>query len=386
MIRRASSAPLYSKCPAAAYREGDEVAIDRVDDYGTFGTAVHDAGAKIVHGIEFDTGELAVRYGLDDAAKRRMLYMIGVIWRWWNAHGEAFTKDDGTLRVLDFKTTRLKDVQYDPQLMEYLFLAYAMNGCGIGLPPGVSVEAEMAHGSYTGHADVLFVPSQPVKKCQYIILFLEDQTHAVSNLLDPDTVAGEHDAYCDRIDNWDHKTYHPGGQCWYCGRSATCPGLNHELANIGLLRDMESMQGAVTALADADCVKLWDRIGLGIKFLERARECIKLRAMAQGNVLQGDGRKLVVEEQIRHPLKPMPAWPILKQYLTDDELAPAVSISKTVALGAIAEKAPRGQKGKVKQQVEAELEAADAFEEERIMFPRLTPSAAASNEKLIEGA
>lgn len=382
MKLRASWANLLAKCQAAAYGDGDKVIINRSDTAGAIGDATHEAGSKIVQGLEFDTAELAARYGLDEAAKRRMLYMIGVIFRWWTKHEASFTADDGTLRVLDFKTTRLKDVQYDPQLWEYLYLGMDF------LFSGLSVEQELAVGDCTGHPDVMFVPSEAVERCQYVILFLDDETHAISPMIPAQEVLDHHKEYVARIEQWDRKTYCTSGHCWYCGRCATCPGLCAELANSTRFQILQrdDPEGRLAHLTDAQCVSMWDQIGLAVKFLERAREIIKLRAIAQGNVLEGDGRHLVIEEQIRHPVKPLPAWPILQQYLTDAELAPAVSISKTVALAAIAAKAPRGQKGRVREKVEAELAAFDALDEERILFPRLVPLNTASGQALIEGA
>lgn len=384
MNRRASNAPLFSKCPAAAYSADDEICIHRLDEAGVFGTAVHEAGSNIVRGVEFGTQDLAARYGLDDAAKRRMLYMIGVIFRWWGRHGEAFCRDDGTLRVLDFKTTRLKDVQYDPQLREYLWLGGRCTRSGRGLITEISLE----DGDISGHPDVMFVPDV-LMQGQYIILFLDDETHAVSPLLSPQEIRDHHTEYVAGIEQWDRKTYCPGGHCHYCGRSSVCPERQTYLANTVRsfgLPSLDRIGAIVGRLSDAQCVQVWDPIGMAIKVLEEARSIIKLRAIAHGNTLAGDGRKLVVEEQIRHPLKALPAWPILQEYLTDAELAPAVSISKMVALGAIAAKAPRGQKGKLKEKVEAELAAADALGDDRILFPRLIPSAGASNEKMIEGS
>jgi hypothetical protein len=238
---------------------------------------------------------------------------------------------------------------------------------------------------------VLFMPSNvtPQAPCQYIILYLEDATHFVSEPVSAGSVRAWHESYIDKVLNWDGTTYNPSGACWYCGRAATCPALNRELSTVLRNPDMldaDRATGIIANMEDADCVALWDRIGLVSKFLERAREIIKLRAIGQGNVLEGDGRKLVVEEQIRHPLKTTEAMPVLLRHLTEQELAPAVSISKTVAMAAIAAKAPRGMKTKLKEKVEAELDAAHALDEEIILFPRLVPSAGASGEKLIEGS
>jgi hypothetical protein len=379
MKRRASDAPLFDKCPAAAHGSEDEVRLNRVDEYGALGTAVHKACAAIVEGGEADTGALAAQYALSEPAKIDMIRMIAAFHAWWAQNMHLFPRaaseiamrtetlsghadivslnDEGTvLRIADVKTTRLENVDYLPQGMEYLWLGARFN------------------------------QFKTAERFQFVQVFVRDWTASVSQEFTRADLDAWHDDLEQRLEHWDGRTYNPGGHCWYCGRCATCPGLNHELATI--TPDLNHvLQDGIDKISDARCVDLWDQIGVALKFLNRARELIKLRAVGYGGrTIIGAERDLVLTEQTRRHLRPMAAWPVLKQYVTDPELEPAVKISKDVALAAVAAKAPRGAKGKVKKKVEAELEAADAFTTETVLLPKIVPSRAASNEAQIEGA
>ena len=224
-------------------------------------------------------------------------------------------------------------------------------------------------------------------KYVYVTLYLRDWSAEVSQPFTKAELDEWHNDLEARILNWDGKTYQPSGACWYCGRCATCPGLQRQIVQTHGMLDVPDVEAAIAILPDAEKVELWDRLGLAIKLFDHCRGLLKLEAAASDNRrLVGDTRDLVLVEQIRRPLKAMEAWPILTTYLRQAELAPAVKISKTVALAAIASKAPRGQKGKIRQQVTAELEAAGALDEKIIVKAVIQPSLAAANETLIEGA
>jgi hypothetical protein len=374
--RRASSAPIHAKCPASAYGAEDSIRLNRIDGYSAFGSAVHEAAAAIVQEKEFDTAELFARHQLAESEKGRFMGHVGRIFRWWSEYGAGFITDDGTLRVLDWKTTRLLDVDYSAQLMEYLWLSIQNSP----LATGMFVEQQMSFVDLSGHTDVVYCPSE-LKGCQYIIVFTEDGSQIVSPVLSAKDVIDCHLALDTSLLEWDGQTYHPGGHCWYCPRAAACPGVRHEIAQC-MYPSLEQVEQAVAQLDDNGCVEMWDRVGMAIKFLERAREAIKLRAVGSENRLAGHERDLIVEERKQHPLNALKAWPILTRHLSDTELAPAVSISKTVAMAAISAKCARGQKKAAIARVTAELEAAGALEERTILFPKIVPSLAASGKEI----
>jgi len=307
-----------------------------------------------------------------------MIRMIGAFTRWWgdtmhlfpdaqtevemhfgdlSGHCDIIAVHEGVCRIPDVKTTRLEDVDYLPQGKDYMKLA--------------SEDPRFKHA----------------ERFQFIPVFVRDWSVIVSDEYTKAELDNWHRNLEARILNWDGKTYCPSGACWYCGRCATCPGLQRQIQQThNILSETEDIEGVIAAMTGQQKVELWDKIGLAQKLLDHARTLIKLEAVANDMVLAGETRSLVITEQIRHPLKPLQAWPILTQYLSDAELAPAVKISKTVALAAIAAKAPKRQGAKAKRQVTAELEAAGAFGEQRILFPRIKPALGAANEKQIEGS
>jgi len=384
-MRRASSAVLLSKCQAPAHLSPDAILLDRSDDAGAFGDAIHDACACMVLGKEYGVGEVLARYNIPETERGRFLWQMRNAWDWWTAHQMEFTTDDGTLWVLDWKSTRLADADYRAQLWEYLYLGLMSRD----VEPGLLVERELRYGNDNGHPDAMFVPSGKVERCRYCIIFMEDRTHFISGTAEepwilPEEVLERHKAYVQAIVIWDGRTYNPGGHCWYCRRCAECPGLQRELANtISALR-VANLEASLAKLTDSECTEAWPKFGMVIKFAERAREIIKMRCVAGGGILEGDEKNLQLFEQTRTKIKALEAWPVLKKRLTDEELAPAVKISKMVAMAAVKAKAPRGQKKRAADELLADLEAADAIGETTITVARLVPSLGAANEAMIK--
>src|SRR5512133_2555797 len=134
---RASSANLFSVCPAASYSAQDEVLVNPVDDAGTLGTAVHEAAAHIVMGQPANTEEIATKYALDKQQTRDLEILTAIAAKFWGQYGPEFGPDvyveqefkaDGLIpmsghvdiigqkvnlvRVGDWKTSRLLDANY----------------------------------------------------------------------------------------------------------------------------------------------------------------------------------------------------------------------------------------------------------------------------------
>jgi len=391
---RASSAPLYATCPGAAYDETDEVLINPADDAGTLGSAVHAVCAQIATRSLPALYDIGQKYSLDPAQAKELQILSLVALRFWGEYGQQFNlsragtprveaemwhrdADGNTIsghqdvigagyscaagqsekvcRVLDWKTTRLESVNYRPQMMEYLWLArQAAAPCS---------------------------PGKEARFSQYVICFLRDKTIEVSKEFTADEVEQWHADYMAGIKSWDGRTYHPGRHCVYCPRRATCPGLCSELA---LLCDgFHLVEAAVAELPAETKVELWERIGSAQKFLDHAREIIKLHAEAAGGTLQGNGKVLILKDQQRQTIKTREAWPIILNHLTEAELAPAVTINKTTLLDAVADKAPRGGKKRAKDMLMDELTAAGAVETTTYQVSRIVAALPAATETTI---
>lgn len=363
MRLRASSANLFYICPAAAHPAEGEVLVNPVDDAGTLGSSVHAACADIVVEGKADLGNIGQGFGLDAAQMTDLRILSAIARHFWEEHESQFNSvlvetelqegdisghadliglcDGGLVRALDWKTTRLETVNYRPQMMEYLWLASK---------------------TYPGEC------------YQYIIVFLRDKTVEVSKEFSGEEVETWHNEYMARLNNWDGQTYCSGGHCGYCPRSACCPALAQKLAltvrSLGVYAD-EPMAGRIDCLSDDECVDAYERIRMAERMLAEAVDLIKLRAGRQDGQLQGLGKALVLKEQTRQTIKAREAWPIITKRLTEEELAPAVMVSKTALLDAVGAKAPRGAKKREKEMLMEELEAAGAVETSTYTVPKI---------------
>ncbi len=380
MKRRASSAPLFTKCPAAAHGQDDEVVIALGDDAGAFGSAVHEACACIVKGEEFNTGEILHRYGFGEKERPRFMYLVGVAWRWWSRFGDEFQADNGTLRVLDFKTTRLKDVIYDPQCMEYLHL-----GCLSWFGQGLLVEENLIDGDDSGHPDAMFLPTGGVQQCRYYIIFLDDESHVISGLISPKEVYDAHNRYVERIENWDGRTYNGPTMCKYCPRIAACPGRRSALASTVSAVTGGDWKTMLSGMTPDQKVLFYEKARAVSSQLDDACKEIKQDATQNGGVLKGKEKSLVRSEITKKTLDPEKTFAIAKQYLTDAELALAVRITQGVLKSAIAAKAPPRQGAKMIREFMEDLEEADAIRESIQYRYSLVPAQGAANESQIEG-
>lgn len=156
--------------------------------------------------------------------------------------------------------------------------------------------------------------------------------------------------------------------CLYCGRKATCPALRKfalrsaaRYAPLELVEDGHSSR--ITKAEDMAAMVDAARV------LEGMISSVKTHAMimakeAGGALYDADGQPLyeIKSRAGNRKIKDLGlAMPILAKHLTDAELLSVADVSITGALKLIADKAPRGQKGKTIGLVEAELEEADAL-------------------------
>jgi len=385
---RASSAPIFADCPAAAHGYDDPIVINRSDEAGTLGTAVHEACALIARGKTVDAkklGTIARKYGLPDTRKREMETMAAVAQRFWREYGhccgeprcievewtvtdrfhqvrltgrEDVAGQEGDIStVVDWKTTRLEDTDYHEQMMQYLWLA-------------------------------AYSPDSPYSRTgyRYTIVFLRDQTIINSDVYQAEDLYDWMEGYLDRVLQWDGRTYNPGRNCHYCPRFACCPGRAEMVkAEFSAACSGDGLSKTIDNLTPAQCVAAYERFKAVEGFVGEAVDRIKELALAEGS-LQGDGKALVVKEQRKKEILAKPAWPVLKEYLSNDELAPCVKIGKTRVEQAVADKAPHGQKGRVKKRLLEELEAAGAIKETVTPYVTLVKTLPATESEMKENS
>jgi hypothetical protein len=127
---------------------------------------------------------------------------------------------------------------------------------------------------------------------------------------------------------------------------------------------------AATAIVPAAAVvDLYHRVKVVAKACEDFQDWVRMQIATQGPQA-GDETTLVLSPRQKKVIKPLQAWPILADKLTQEELAASMRISKTAVEEAVANKAAKGMKGKDKKAIIDALEAAGAIEIETSNYLR----------------
>jgi RecB family exonuclease len=358
---RASSVPLLLACPPAL---AADPAVDADSPHARLGTAVHDGLSRLIGGSPVAASDLARVHGIPDAVDEiSMLLHFGR--QAWAELGSRFPSpsleqsidadlgegvrltghpdvlspaaEDGALAVLDWKTGR-KQKDFFDQLAAYGILGAAC----YGIRP---------------------------RWVDCTVVWLRERSYETVRL-----DIGDLERTAVRIRQAAAQTggnrYSISEHCDYCPRRCDCP------ARAALVR--QTVRDVAGFNADT-IAALGDRLPevyAGVRCLEKAcadfRDALKSHIREAGPI-QAGGRRYELKDYNRRRLIPVPAWKVLSAHLTDEELAPAVSISVTRALDAVGKKAGRGRGKAAKQQVESDLQAAGAIVEEPCE-PRLTES------------
>jgi len=365
VVRRASSDPLYLECPGAAHPDPSEILINRNEDAGTVGTAVHEVLADwLVDPTDNDDLDVYIqRYNLSPANAKdvKILAAVGrIFWHEWevgddaeviperpgdegfstiingvkySGHADILIKTSNTIFVLDWKTTRLEYKNYQPQLTRYCW-----------------------------HVAQKY---PEIQNFQYVIIFLRDKTCDIGPPMIRQELTDYHDNFVQVVENWDGKTYCPGGNCHYCPRTLGCPAkIRFMQGMLAIFRDMDPPE-IVADCSDADCVSLYKQIGAAVSEMTEAKEVIKQRAMAmEGLALAGDdGVDLVISSIIKQEFDLTLARPVLLKFLDDDpeEVDECCRLRKTLFMDKVVARAPRGKKKELKQICLAALDEAKAI-------------------------
>jgi hypothetical protein len=346
MLIRASLVPLLLACPQS---HGEGLRIDGDNQMARLGTAIHDGLARLVATGEMATvQQLAALHGVEDSDELGML-----LWRGRKAWEEltaafpnpqveqamtldiggghtlsghvdliCYIADSGELRVLDWKTGR-KQRDFIQQLMSYGLLA---------LQSGVTTITCTVVWLREGTMETVRLTVGQIKT------FLADLKLAIK-------LVGS-------------GTYRVGDHCEHCPRCHACPARTALVRSS--IRDIAGIDaGNILSLGD----KL-PTVYAGVKCAEKAckdfRDALKEAVVAQGQIAAG-GKVYEMNRVEKRVVDPIKAWPVMAEHLSEEEFAPAIKISLTSLLDAVAEKAPARGKGKAKQAFSAELEAAGAI-------------------------
>lgn len=354
---RGSAAPLAMACPASVNAPHDEIQIDSVNPAADLGTAVHEVAALIVKNgcIPDDWQQTCRRYGLDGAQIVEARFLIYAALDFWKTNGTAFKNpqteyplyqvvvlpDDYEFSLschldvfsiddeeaptealeLDWKSTRL-DVNYTHQM---LFYAWCI---------------------------CLKYPS--VQKVTSAVVYLRDRTANIQEW-NREQVLAFGKQFTRDVVFWDGKHLTFGAHCSYCRRFSTCSG--HKQLVAATRDEIATLEGFGTDLLTApQVVALHQRLSVFTSMAEKIKDHIRACVEQAGGYLPGDnGKALKLIPQSRDKIDARLAWPIMHEVLTDDEIAPALTVSKGTLLDAIADHAPRGTKTKAKKDFMVQL-------------------------------
>jgi len=333
---RCSALPRIFACPASA--ETPEIVIDQSSPDAQLGTAAHKVLARIVREeLNIVPYEMFGEFPSVDHDQLKMLCWNGLkIWKQIREQmpepiveqfysGTIFvslTSNDTNIKdtpdivshhnhqviILDWKSSESSNAYH--QLMGYLHLAAG----GIKFEKAKLITVWLREGIL----DVIEVPFMELyewfEKLQDTIL------HS--------------------------STYGAGAYCRYCPQRLDCPARNKMLQNTALVLADTDRQ-----LVPAEMAELWPKA----KQLEQALGQYKdqMRELLEGGALpMGNGMQLALEDCKREKLSPTVVTKAVYESgkLTEDEMLETFTVNKKRLLDAIAGKAERGQKGKVRQE------------------------------------
>lgn len=373
---RGSEAPQAIACPASVHPEPGEVLIDSANVAGTVGTVTHLISEQIVltGKVPADWKSTARSYGLDEKEITDVGFLVYAAKAFWDEYKHAFVSPQTELAlskeipvgashehvrltchidvadiqideaiVLDWKSTRL-DVDYSAQLLFYAW--------------------------------VLCLVNPEIQRVTTMAVYLRDRTANIQQW-----TRQQIDAFTDRfireVINWDGRTYRPGAQCGYCRRFANCPAQQAMIVQTG--NALAETEFALPVEPDA-VIYLYERVGALSKRIEQFKKAVRARVEQSGGILSGCDKRLAFISQNRDTIDARKAWPILSRVLSEDELADCMAVNKGDMLKAVAEQAPRGQKGKAKDAIMEELRNAGAVTTKDVKPLRLLQGAVKETE------
>lgn len=349
---RCSSLPMLFSC--AHSQDDSEILIDGANGAADLGTAAHDAMRSVVAGLPVDLSLLSLRHGVEESDLGPLVWYGRKAWEELRAsfpnpetevevqygdtglhlvgHVDLVSRLNTAIRFIDWKTGRKEETDYYAQLAGYA-------ACLI------------AEGYETATSTVVWLRSQTVETYTF--------TRA-----DASTFVGRIAAHLDG-------PYRHGEHCGYCRRSHDCPALI-----AASRRDMAIFSAATAIGIEAEVasappdvlVMLRRRAKTLEKFVASLDASIHRRVMSEGPLDSGDGYTLELgEENGKREIDTMKAWPILQEHLTDDELAACVTVSAKSVDDLVGKKAGRGNGAEAKRKLAAELEAAGAVTQGKIV-------------------
>lgn len=334
----------FLACPSCELLTPDEYRFSQQTPEAAIGSAAHEAIAQVVQGQDPDIVAVCHHHGAPDPAEVGMLVRFARQ-AWEELHpyvpearieydvdgevtygrADVLHADGATLTVIDWDFGWV-GTDKRAQLKAYADAAR----CMFGMPQSGTIMA----------VHVL------ARKGKFITYELD---------------AAELDNFRERV-RWAMRRcgidYGPSPDtCRFCPRQLLCKARADYLRQCVAL-----MPHAIESLTldDQGLAQIYPR-WKEVKRLVEAFDKVLGARLAEGTPLDlGTGKALTLVEQEYDQIDPLLAWSTMQAHLSNDQIARALSVSKTEILSSVAESAGRGQKGKAKEQFMDELRAAGA--------------------------
>lgn len=381
---RPSSAPLAWICPAAAHGRETDIRVRWVSAKGGggpagVGSALHSIAAKFLQdGFKMpDIEPFLVQWDVEE--DRNDVEMLSVFMeQFWSTWGAVLTKGECHIEerlkyvyegedppfvtegtpdivsldfkggdvpllayVVDWKTTRLDDTDYGPQLLWYCCL--------------------LMHKYPT------------LEEFQTVIPYLRDRTMRSKKHTRLE-IEGFEREFIERVVRWNGVDYTAGGHCRFCPRFMGCEAhtrlIRKTLEALGGWEDVIEAAGEDPSLVRSDpvIVDLYRNCQVVTKLLDVFKGYAKLACghadNEDGRLVGEDGFDLLLKPNARDEVLPREAWPILSDdwSFSKDDMVEIVSMSKGKITDIVGARADKGEKGRMKKAVVNSLREGGALE------------------------
>ena len=355
MELRASRMPLAFKCAESIRRPPGELFVSSDSEAGTLGTAVHDALAQHVMGVDTDLADYAAKWNVDEQALAP-LFFFGV--SAWNDLKATLLTPKVELEleavVAGHVITGHADVVYDAGQSVYI----------------IDWKSGQVQRDYTTQLLTYALAAarqfQQADKFSVVTVWLRDKFYETKTV-----TRDELDQFANRIAHdvlGKAGRYVAGDHCGFCPRFSGCPGRGQvALAIIRELDDGGYLPApgtpATHPIAGTVLASALARIRYVENVCEQARKTIREWVKAAGHVDTKPGYALQIKTEIHEVISAKRAWPVFLKYLDEDGVNACLKVGKTELLKRVSEGAERGQKGKLKAAVLDELRELGAVSE-----------------------
>lgn len=356
MNLRASKLPLAFACPGSFRPAEGETLIEFAHEGAALGSAVHAVLAELVvnpNGEAPDVRPFAMKYGVDPDELGRLVSYGAHAWR----------------AVAPYYPNPLTE-----QHLTYAAPAFTLSGHldVVSLGDGWANFADWKSGyrqpdyyhQLMAYATLLFSNFPGIAEVRATVVWLRDWSQETTLITGEDVLAWE-ESLAQTVVHWTG-TYTAGAHCQYCPRFASCPA-RQALVRSAVAELQPELIGPLAIDPLPAIVQMYrdGKLAIVKGLLKQIDDLIHQTIEVRGPIDLGNGRELALIGENRDTIDPMKAWPIISEKLTNEELAPAIRISKMALLDAVADKTPKG-KAKAKDALMEALKAAGAVKTDTI--------------------